>query len=141
MKTKLLLTSLLCAGLWACDDSSEATGSDTSTAGGSAKVVDTVIGIWQASNGPWKGDTVRITKDSMDWKHGMGIYPTKLGVKFYAFGGNMGTTTGQGKDGIAYEYLKSGDTLWIEAQNLADRSPDGKVDRSLFTSYALLPVR
>lgn len=157
MKHPFLLAALLGLGLAACDDDAGISGTicgdgSNATASGAScgatgasdrfKVVDTVIGTWVSLGGVWEGDTVVITKDSMDWKEGSGgLYPTKLGLRFYAYGGNMGLTVGQGKDNVTYEYQKSGDTLWLEMQNLSDRPYDGRVDRSLNATFALLPVR
>lgn len=157
MKRALLASALFSLSLAACDDSTGVSGTicgegNSSTASGTScssggttsrfQVVDTVIGTWVSTNGVWEGDTVVISKDSLHWKHSSGgLYPTKLGAKFYAYGGNMGLTIGQGTDNVFYEYLKSGDTLWLEMQNLSDRPYDGRVDRSLYSTFALLPLR
>lgn len=144
MKSSLLLVSALVAlSLAACDSTGATSPTGTSTGGTSRfQVVDTVIGTWVSTNGVWEGDTVVVSKDSLHWKHSSGdLCPTKLGAKFYAYGGNMGLTIGQGPDNVFYEYLKSGDTLWLEMQNLSDRPYDGRVDRSLNSTFALLPVR
>ena len=48
----------------------------------------------------------------------------------------MGLTTGSGTDNVSYEYLVSGDTLWMEFQLTA--SPDGQIDRSKSTAFLKL---
>lgn len=139
MKHPLLLAALLGLGLAACDDDGSATSPSGASASGSL-VVDTVLGTWVSRGGVFDGDTVVITRDSMAFKRSTaGLYPTKLGVKFYASGGDMGLTSGQGLSSVYYEYLKSGDTLWLEMQDPS--SHDGRVDRSLPLSFPLLPVR
>jgi hypothetical protein len=124
-------TLALC--LCACDSST------SSNSGSSSASVDAaVIGTWKGVAGVSAGDTLTINKDSLSLTSeygGMGIGPNKFGGRFYAQDGKMGTTTGQGTPGVAYEYLISGDTLWMEFQNLAVAPVDGVVDRTKSTAF------
>lgn len=115
----------------ACD-SSTSSGSDSG-----ASVDVAVIGTWKGVSGSGVGDTLTITKDSLTWPGYMGIGPNKFGGRFYAKDGKMGLTTGQGTPGVAYEYLISGDTLWMEFQFTA--TSDGQIDRSKSTAFLKIP--
>lgn len=120
--------------LSACDSS---TSSDSGSSG--ATVDATVIGTWKGASGLDVGDTLTITKDSLTLTSeygGMSLGPTKFGAHFYAKDGKMGLTTGSGTDNVSYEYLVSGDTLWMEFQLTA--SPDGQIDRSKSTAFLKL---
>lgn len=60
-------------------------------------------------------------------------YPTTLkpysDAKFYAHGGRMGFTNGLTvSDNVSFEYVFSGDTLFVEL--MGSLQPDGKVDRT-----------
>ena len=124
--------------LCACDSSTSSSNSDAS----GASVDAAVIGTWKGVSGTDIGDTLTITKDSMALTSeygGMSLGPTKLGARFYAKDGKMGLTTGQGTPGVAYEYLVSGDTLWMEFQNLSVAPVDGVVDRSKSTAFLKIP--
>ena len=122
--------------LCACD-SSTSSGSDSGTSG--ASVDAAVIGTWKGVSGTGIGDTLTINKDSLTWPGCMGVGPNKFGGRFYAKDGKMGLTTGQGTPGVAYEYLVSGDTLWMEFQNLSVAPVDGVVDRSKSTAFLKIP--
>lgn len=106
-------------------------------------VVDSVQGSWVVAGGLYAGDTVAIDGRSLDWPRAplFCLGPNAHGASFYARKGRMGLTTGQGVDNVTFEYLRSRDTLWLEHQNLAMRPVDGSLDRSLNTSFALLPLR
>lgn len=137
MKTILgFAFAALSLSLCACDSS---TSSDSGSSG--ASVDAAVIGTWKGVSGTEVGDTLTINKDSLSLTSeygGMGIGPNKLGGRFYAQDGKMGITTGQGTPGVAYEYLISGDTLWMEFQNLAVAPVDGVVDRTKSTAFLKL---
>jgi len=121
--------------LCACDSSTSSSNSDAS----GASVDAAVIGTWKGVSGTDVGDTLTINKDSLTWPGYMSIGPTTLGARFYAKDGKMGLTTGQGTPGVAYEYLVSGDTLWMEFQNLSVAPVDGVVDRSKSTAFLKIP--
>jgi len=121
--------------LCACDSSTSSSNSDAS----GASVDAAVIGTWKGVSGTDVGDTLTINKDSLTWPGYMGIGPTTLGARFYAKDGKMGLTTGQGTPGVAYEYLISGDTLWMEFQNLSVAPADGVVNRLKSTAFLKIP--
>jgi hypothetical protein len=125
-------------------DSSSSNGSEPapSPSPSAALVVDSVKGVWIVGSGAFEGDTVRIDADSLAWSGSafLGLGPTRFGARFYARGGLMGLTNGQSQDNVSFEYLRAGDTLWLELQNLAMRPVDGRVDRSLSSTHPLLPA-
>lgn len=133
----LLLATCAAALLAGCDSASS---EELAPGGGSvvAQVDIGVIGTWYGVPGTNSAsDTVRIDADSLVYIGGFSLGPTKFGSWFYATAGTgaaagrMGITNGQTTTvNVTYEYLVSGDTLWMEFQNLAVADPDGRLDRS-----------
>lgn len=110
-------------------------------------VEDTVKGLWRVLAGTYRGDTVRLTADSLVWgsppKINMvtSLFPTAAGKKLYAAKGLMGLSDGKGAapDTVRYEYERSGDTLWLEFRTATN--PGFGIDRSSLYAWPLLRVR
>lgn len=110
-------------------------------------VEDTVRGTWRVLTGTYRGDTARLTADSLVWgsppKINMvtSLFPTASGKKLYAAKGLMGLSDGKGSDPdtVRYEYERSGDTLWLEYRT-ATNAGFG-IDRSSLYAWPLLRVR
>lgn len=109
------------------EDTSSGSGPDTPTAPGNttpvlAGVEDTVKGTWRVIAGTYRGDTARLTADSLVWGTAprinmvTSLFPTASGKRLYARQGLMGLSDGKGADPdtVRYEYELSGDTLWLE---------------------------
>lgn len=123
---------------------STGTGGTGATAAG-PRVEDAVLGTWTVLSGQYQGDTVRIVADSLIWGTAprinmvTSLYPRGL-LRFYANSGTMGVADG-GKtttDTAKYEYLKTGDTLWLEIQTGANGGYG--VDRTSLYCWPLLPL-
>jgi len=127
--------------------STSTTGTDsTGTTVSGPRVEDSVLGTWIVLSGQYKGDSVRIVADSLIWGKAprinmvTSLYPSGR-LRFYANGGTMGLADG-GKtttDTVKYEYLKTGDTLWLEIQTGTNAGYG--VDRTSLYCWPLLPVR
>jgi len=125
--------------LCGCESSTGGGGAgDSSTSAASSRfgVTDSVVGRWKGIPGTSSAsDTFSVTKDSL-----VGIWSVTSGTvgqtlkpysdaKFYAHGGRMGLTNGMTvSDNVTFEYVFSGDTLFVEL--MGSLAPDGKVDRT-----------
>jgi hypothetical protein len=130
------------AAVTGCDSSTGGSGASSGNGNPSTNsrfgVTDSLLGSWKGIAGTSSAlDSVTITKDSMTgfWTTGTSrmTYPTTLkpysDAKFYAHGGRMGLTNGMTvSDNVSFEYVFSGDTLFVEL--MGSLQPDGKVDRS-----------
>ncbi|MEN9355671.1 MAG: hypothetical protein RL318_2996 [Fibrobacterota bacterium] len=156
MNTRLALLAVTGAlGLCACTEESEA----PTVAGTSvpsyvqpgisydASVDAALVATWFVPTGTYKGDTVRLYPDSLIWgnrgKRNM-IKTIVSGNKkrFFANHGIMGwlDSSRTKMDSVKFEYLQSGDTLWMEYQT--GLNSGGVLNRSdLYYTHALIRVR
>ena len=150
MRFRMILVMSLAGWLLGCDSSTGTGGSSGSGGGGKVSsrfgVTDSVLGRWVGIAGTSSAsDTFLITKDSLSgiWSVGengtvrQSLFPYS-DAKFYAHHGRMGTTNGMTvEDNVSFEYVFSGDTLFLEL--MGSLQPNGSVDRgNEWFTHALL---
>ena len=100
-------------------------------------VSDSLLGRWVGLAGTrGANDTFAISKDSLVGQWSVGPSGTvrqdlkpHSDVVFYGHGGRMGLTNGMtSQDNVSFEYMFTGETLWVELQG--SKREDGLVVRS-----------